>query len=470
MRDVICTCGSLTRACGALTVILALLLCVITPRAAAQDTHYWTYTYGTRASLLNGNVIGSVVDISATYYNPGALPLIEEIEIVLAARVLHYPNVWLRDIGGTKIDLKSSRLSPAPAIVAGMFKMNWAGDHRFGYSILTRQSARLEIAGSWVGARASIPDYPETESAAADAMISEDLSETWVGISWGYGLSANFGVGITQYAAFRYHNAALQARLQNLNDDGSLTLASSLRYYDYTNWRMLWKLGATFEYRQVSMGLTFTTPSIRFYDEGATGVNITSTGFDRDGDDADDTFMAVDYANNIESDYRMPASIGFGATYLFGRTRVHFGAEWFADVEKYTVMDAGDFPAQSGGDTLHNRVTHELEQVVNFGVGVEHSFKEAFQVYGGFATDYSARKAGTDTNLSITDWDIYGVTGGAAFTYKRFQVTFGLGYSWGSKQRDMLIVADPYTGEYAGPDGGSEFVYKNIKGILGFAF
>jgi len=454
---------------GALAAALLLLICAVTPRAAAQDTHYWTYTYGTRASLLNGAIIGSVIDISATYYNPGALPLIEEIEVLLAARSFHYPNIWLRGVGGSDLDLKSSRLAPAPSIVAGMFKVDWAGNHRFGYSILTRQSARLDIKGSWVGTRDSIPGLSNSESASADAIVNEDLSETWVGMSWGYGLRPGIGLGITQYAAFRYHKAAFQSRLQGLNDDGSLALASSLMYYDYANWRMLWKLGATIEYANMSMGLTLTTPSLRFYNQGASGVNVTATGIDPGGG-TDETFVGVDYAGDVESDYRTPVSLGLGATYLAGATKVHFSAEWFGAVDRYTVLDAGDFPVQSGGDTLSNRVTHELDSVINFGVGLEHSFRETFQVYGGFATDFSARKEGTETNLSITDWDIYSISGGAAFSYKRFQATLGLGYSWGCSQEHVRSVFDPGSSDPTGLVDGAEFEYKNFKALLGFTF
>ena len=41
----------------------------------AQETYYWNITYGTRSTLLGGAVIGSVSDLSATYYNPGAVAL-----------------------------------------------------------------------------------------------------------------------------------------------------------------------------------------------------------------------------------------------------------------------------------------------------------------------------------------------------------------------------------------------------------
>jgi hypothetical protein len=455
------------------TIVVAAMLvtCTVLPRAEAQDTHYWTYTYGTRASLINGVIIGSVVDISATYYNPGALPLIEDIEVLLSAHVFHYPNIWLRGLGGTEVDLKSSRLGTAPGIVAGMFKVNWAGNHRFGYSFLTRQSVRLEIRGNWVGTRDRVPGFPELESAAAGLRLDEDLSETWVGLSWGYGLRENLGIGVSQYVTFRYHRASLATNLQNLWEDGRLALVSTLKYYDYANWRLLWKAGATFDHENLSLGLTLTTPSIKLYSEGASGVNNTVTGVDPDGDGEDNTLMAVDYASDLGSDYRTPVSIGLGATYPFRATRLHFSAEWFQGVDKYTVMDAGDFVAQSGEDTLSNMVTHELDSVINFGLGIEHSFREDLQVYGGFATDYSARKEGTDTNLSITDWDIYSITGGAAFSYKRFQVTIGLGYAWGGKEREGHSPEGAgLEDEEPGFVGSGEFEYRNIKGIIGFAF
>ena len=53
--------------------VLAAAACLcLAPFARPQDSHYWTNQYGTRATLLGGAVIGSVLDLSGTYYNPGA--------------------------------------------------------------------------------------------------------------------------------------------------------------------------------------------------------------------------------------------------------------------------------------------------------------------------------------------------------------------------------------------------------------
>ena len=57
-----------------LALLVAALL-PLAPRAQAQDSHYWSIQYGPVGQLVGGQVIGGVNDLSATYYNPGALGL-----------------------------------------------------------------------------------------------------------------------------------------------------------------------------------------------------------------------------------------------------------------------------------------------------------------------------------------------------------------------------------------------------------
>ena len=65
----------------------ALTACAIVPpqNAVAQDTHYWSNQYGPKSMLLSGAVIGSVHDMSATFYNPGALGYIDKPDLLLSA-------------------------------------------------------------------------------------------------------------------------------------------------------------------------------------------------------------------------------------------------------------------------------------------------------------------------------------------------------------------------------------------------
>ena len=81
-----------------LKIIFASIIVILTffIDAKAQDANYWTHQYGSRSTLLGGAVIGSVLDLSATYYNPGALSLIDEPDVLLAAKVFEYPNYTIK--------------------------------------------------------------------------------------------------------------------------------------------------------------------------------------------------------------------------------------------------------------------------------------------------------------------------------------------------------------------------------------
>jgi len=113
---------------------------------AGQDSHHWTQQYGTRSIFLGGAVIGSVSDLSGTYYNPGALVLSTEPAFLLSAQAYQYRSLTIEDGAGVGIDLSSSTVRPTSDIIAGNIPFNWLGKHRVAYSLVTRQrfNATLE--------------------------------------------------------------------------------------------------------------------------------------------------------------------------------------------------------------------------------------------------------------------------------------------------------------------------------------
>ncbi len=50
------------------TALSAGCILLVPAGAKAQDAHYWTAQFGPRASLLGGAVIGSISDVSGTFY------------------------------------------------------------------------------------------------------------------------------------------------------------------------------------------------------------------------------------------------------------------------------------------------------------------------------------------------------------------------------------------------------------------
>jgi hypothetical protein len=125
-------------------IVFILLLSI---KIHAQDSHYWNLQYGTRSILLGGAVIGSVSDMAATYYNPAALALFPNPEILLSGKVYQYNALTLKNVDENNADLTSSAIEPAPTLFAGSFTFKWLNKHKLSYSILTRQNMNFGIEG-----------------------------------------------------------------------------------------------------------------------------------------------------------------------------------------------------------------------------------------------------------------------------------------------------------------------------------
>jgi len=459
------------RTCRA-AVLAAVSLLSLAPLAAPQDSHYWTNQYGTRATLLGGAVIGSVLDLSATYYNPGGLILIEKPGVLMAAKVMQYPRVDLVGGGTESVSLHSFTPGPAPSLLAGTIRIRGLRRHLFGFSYLARQDAKLGVSISEAGQREIFPETAGPEDFVTQFRLDQKVSEHWFGLTWSYKASGHVGIGVTQYLAVRSHQSTIQESIETLSQANHLTMAFGSRQFSYFHVRTLWKIGVAADFKDVTVGLTLTTPSLDIGGTGTTGLNASLAGLDSDGDGLPDDYLAADYGDGLDSYFRTPGSIAAGMTFKIQKIRVYWSAEWFASLAPYTVVDAEDFTAQTGGETLSTDVTHELKPVVNFGMGLEWFYSSRFKGYGSFTTDYSAKKTGTSTDLSVTDWDIFHVVTGGELKLRKSSVTIGLGYSFGSREigdRPDLLPPDAASGLWD-PFGGLRFRYAIYKLIVGFAF
>jgi len=95
-----------------------------------QDSHYWNLQYGTKSTLLGGTVIGSVTDLSATYYNPGVVSFFDDPKLILSAKVYQYELVTVINGAGNNKDLDYSSISPSPTFVAFKFNIDTTGRNR----------------------------------------------------------------------------------------------------------------------------------------------------------------------------------------------------------------------------------------------------------------------------------------------------------------------------------------------------
>ncbi len=400
--------------------------------ARGQDSHYWATQYGNRSRLLAGAVIGSVDDVSAVFYNPGALALIESAELLLSGNVFEYTSVGYTGLVGGEEEFDSNRFKSLPSMVAGEFPFKFLGENRLAYSFLVRQDFDFRIRERNVldGEDLALPGL---ETLAGDVRVDQDLTESWGGLTWARTVGP-VSVGVTQFIANRNQRTEFQIAAQANDAAGEALLALQNRDFRYNAWRILWKAGVSKILGSWQLGLNLTTPSVSLGGSGDIGFDST---FVISGVGQPSGGLVTTTQDKLPARYKSPLSIGVGGAYTFNRerARVHVAAEWFNRVDEYDVIDSEPFVAPQSGDTISFDVVQELESVFNAGVGIENQFSELLGAYAGFRTDFNAgleEPSGDGKYLAnVSRWDLYHVALGSTFTIERSDFTLGTVLSFG---------------------------------------
>ena len=443
-------------------VRLVVLGSLLLPPAAgrAQDAHYSTMQYGPRASLLGGAVIGSVDDVSGTYYNPGALALAPNLAFSFSTNVFEVETLRLEGRGDEGIELGSSRSGIRPSLIAGTITQRlFGGRALLAYSALTRMSGTQDLAGQFVLGPGELPDTVGIRDLTGQAVFEGRYSDTWGGISYSHRLGSGFGIGVTWYGGIRSQKRRITTNLAAVFSDtvggGSFeTVSGSL-----TTFRTLLKFGAFAETGPFTVWATFTTPSAQLF---GGGERSSSASFST----PDSLFIASDSQTDIDATYKSPLSIGFGFGWRIGSGRLHASAEYFDGVSPYRVLDAQPFQAIQPDDvTITPNPVHSADEVLNWAIGGEYEFASYLQGFASFFTDNSALADDErQSALSVVPVDISTFTAGVKFTVGSALFTIGGGYGWGSEVDDQLTAL--LRSENA--DLEARYVYRSFRVLFGF--
>ncbi len=440
------------------TLVLATAGVILSPSPSlAQDSHYWTQQYGPRGSLLNGAVIGSISDISGTYYNPGSLGLAESLPFALSTDVYEYENLRLEDGAGAGVDLGTTRSGVRPSLLAGSITMDLGGGV-LAYSALTRTRAASDVNAQIIASGAEIPPELDLEDVVGVARIDGEYSDFWAGLTYSHTVGSHIGLGLTWYGAHRTQRRRREGIEEAIATDGSPFVNIDLGGGNYSALRTLAKIGGYFASGPVSAGLTVTTPSLHITGSGEFGVNVATFS-------SDTTILVADVQTGLSAEYKSPLSVGLGLGWQIGKARLNASGEWFDKIDPYVVMQGEEFISQEPEEVVTFDVVQAMDEVINWALGVEYAFKESVVGYASFATDNTGFTSEIErADLSIGDFDLYSAFLGADFIVKSARLTVGAGYGWGS------APAPRVTDVLGGADDGfdAKFVYSRFRVLFGF--
>lgn len=452
---------NLSRQLG-IAAIAAVIACTATA-SHAQDTNYWTLQYGTRGELLGGCVVGSAVDLSATYYNPGSLSLVADPRTILTATVFGMETIKVSSVPASGDAPTSRQTGIQPSLFAGILPVKWWGG-RWAYSFLTRQRSNFRLTQR-EGAVIALDQPGDSLSIGGEILFDENENEQWGGVTYSRALRDHVGVGITLYGVYRSQTRSTRQTVEAISASGFGASLLDWTDIDYSTFRFLAKLGVSADYGKTSLGLAFTTRSAPVYGKGTILINRVVIG-DTDQDGTEDSHADVTYEKNLDADYRSPFSIALGASHSWTDVTLHATAEYFLKIDPYTVMEAGQ-PRSSPGVSAHPATfAHALDDVFNWGVGMEKRFSEKTTAYISFITDRSASHRVEPYDISVSTWDIYHVNGGVAFTLLGTDLTVGGGFAWG---KQPLHVTPDSEGILPATIQPAAVSYSRIKAILGIA-
>lgn len=436
----------------------------------AQDGHYWTERYGTRSTILNGVVIGSVEDLGAVYYNPARLGVLEEPGFILSGKVYEWNNIKIEDAVDEGLDLKESDFGGAPSLLAGTFRLGFLPRHQFGYAFLTRYRNSVDVGVREERQGDFIPDYPGEELFNGLFGWRTDLKEEWMGLAWAYPLGEKVSVGATAFFVQRKKRAAFDLRLTAVGEDNAVAQYSSQRNLSYNARGLLVKIGIAADLAPFTLGATFTTPKWNVGGDGRLDYEDVLTGVE------EEVFVSS-YQSRLPARHRWPWSVGAGAGMRAGNNHFHLSGEWFSAVPHYTLMEIDEFVGQTTGDTIRHQIVDELNAVFNFGVGYEYLFNDRYSVHASFATDRTAASSdvnrflefGEEISNSISQKDLFHYGAGASLKFKAVEFTVGATYT-SSRERIQRPIDFPDDDDQPITDPGavSTFQLNRWRFVFGF--
>jgi len=250
------------------------------------------------------------------------------------------------------------------------------------------------------------------------------------------------------------------------------------RSIDFKTIGLLWKIAFAFSRKNITAGLTITTPKINLSGNGSTYYQEFYNGPERiDGTSLSKIYVS-NYQDNLPAHQRYPWAIGVGVGIKRGKSKWHLSGEWFSKVSEYQLLNSEPFLGQSNQQDYEIKMIDKRDPVFNAGIGYEYNFNSKYAFFGSFATDFSAvdpaiRQYIVSSEVayaSMIQANMYHLGGGFLLNVKWLEITAGVSHAFAKQEIDRPFQFPEDNEDFAtGPVDKSNMYIGRWKFILGFS-
>ncbi|MCX8491991.1 MAG: hypothetical protein ORN54_13085, partial [Cyclobacteriaceae bacterium] len=385
--------------------LLTLAILCVSVQSFSQDTHYWTYRYGTRAVLLGGAAIGGLEDNSSVIYNPALLSLVKSTSISINSNVYQMVNITVKNGAGPGQDVTSNQFSAVPVTVSGLIRKKKPSHWTMGYAIIvptefTFKASAREEGFKDIDQLVSGTQSPGPEGYVGQFSINTRLSENQGAFAVAFKINQQWSIGLTNQVIYRSHNYAKNelSRMILNNTVASLVSTSESQNIEYANLRYVPKIGIAYAVGNWTAGIAVNLPSINITGSGTIARDVVANNLNNQQDFTKARIglnLAVnDRQTKLSTIYKSPLSIAAGFAYKSPSTTVAASAEWFDNIKLYNIMSpSGDPFKRPIIIVIDSQKFLELnasnKSVTNFAIGIEHTLNEKVDISTGFRTNNS---------------------------------------------------------------------------------
>lgn len=410
--------------------------------SAQLDAHYWSHQYGAKGLLLNGAVIASPDGETSIFYNPGAMALDDDLGFAFSFLSPTYSNLTVNNFIGNENSFKDDGLSYSPGFAGLRFKPFKSDKLVAGFAMFKRYKTKIGFKDRVVDRVSDLGIL----LFRADLDFQRKLSEDWVSFGLAAKLSDKLGIGLTQVSVWHNQNLEFNWKKEIVENRDPNALAQSWRNefaYSYNVYSgFLTKLGLNYRADKFNLGLTYTSPTYSPLRTKAS-YNLEDNRINK----LTETYLTTSNRDKTElQNFKSPMSVGFGLDIKLDSTKISLGAEYFFEIEEYTILEEIDdsFDGISTGDaSIPIQIKSQNDRVFNFAIGIQHQFSKRTTWYGGFRTDLSQNNAlSINKNTEYLGYvdDIFHLSGGFTFYNGRNHFSLGTDLGYGSNKGGAQLV------------------------------